>query len=135
VVAFVALMGVTFVDWPSWPDAVPDPLLQATGGHRGAIEKFHYYYLGGFIDHEWLWRIDARPEVLQSLAQKLGLSKAVSAPPNFWLMPPYYWPRKLPPGAQLYATPGFSRGAGDQYFMFVDAQRGLAVVWVKQLFG
>jgi hypothetical protein len=132
---FVALLGITLVDWPVWPDAVPQPLLQATGGHRDAIERFHYYYLGGFIDHDWLWRIDARPEVLQTITEKLGLSKVANAPPDFWLMPPYYWPQSLPPGAQLYSTPGFSRGAGDQYLMLVDAQRGLAVVWVKQLFG
>ena len=72
---------------------------------------------------------------MEAIAQELVLSKAVGAPPGFWDMPPYRWPGKLPPGAQLYSTPGFSHGAGVQYFMLVDAQRGLAVVWVKQLFG
>jgi hypothetical protein len=80
------------VDWPIWPDALPEPLLQASGGRRGAIERFHSYDLGGFIDHDWLWRIDARPEVLEAIAQELVLSKAVGAPPGFWDMPPYYWP-------------------------------------------
>lgn len=133
--AFVAILAATLVDWPVWPDAVPRPLLEATGGHPGVIERFHSYDMGGFIDHDWVWRIDARPEVLHAMVPKLGLDKVASAPPDFWLMPPYYWPRSLPPGAELYSTPGFSRGAGDQYFMLIDARRGLAVVWVKSLFG
>jgi hypothetical protein len=134
-VGFVALLSITFLDWPVWPDAVPEPLLKATGGDRNAIGRFHSYYLGGFIDHDWLWRIDARPEVLEVIAPRLGLTKVDNAPRDFWLMPPYYWPGSLPPGAQLFSTPGFSRGAGDQYFMLVDVQRRFAVVWVKELFG
>jgi hypothetical protein len=134
-VAFVALLGATLVDLPVWSDPVPDRLLQATGGHRDVIRRFHSYYMGGFIDHDWVWRIDAKPEDLYAIASKLDLNKVDEAPPGFWLMPPYYWPRTSPPGAQLYSTPRFSHGAGDQYFMLVDPQRGLAVVWVKLLFG
>jgi hypothetical protein len=90
----------TLADWPVWRDELPEPLLQATGGDPGAIERFHSCYLGGFIDHDWLWRIDARPEVLQAIAPKLGLSETASAPPEFWDMPPHYWPRSLPPKAR-----------------------------------
>jgi len=133
--AFAGLLSTAFFDWPVWPDAVPDSLLQATGGDRNAIERFHSYYLGGVVDHDWLWRVDARPEMLQAIAPRLGLAKVDSAPPDFWLMPPYYWPQNLPAGAQLYSTPGFSHGAGDQYFMLIDVQRRFAVVWVKKLFG
>jgi hypothetical protein len=133
--AFWSLFGASLYDWPAWPDATPEPLVRATGGKPGAIERFHCYDLGGFIDHDWLWRIDARSDVLQSIAPSVGLEKVDSVPPGFWEMPPYYWPRNLPPGAQLYSTPGFSHGAGEQYFMLIDARHRLAVVWVKSLFG
>jgi len=134
-IAFVALSVATFADWPVWPDAVPGPLLQTAAGDHSGIKTFHTYYLGGFIDRDWLWRIDARPEVLQTVASKLGLSPVQTAPEGFWQMPPYYWPRSLPPGAKVYSTPGFSHGAGVQYCMLVDPNRGTAVVWVKSLFG
>jgi hypothetical protein len=134
-IAFLTLLSVTLVDWPVWPDAVPEALLQATRDDPGNIERFHCYDMGGFIDHEWLWRIDAGPEVLRAIVPKLGLTRVANAPPEFWRMLPYYWPPSLAPGAQLYSTPGFSRGSGCQYLVLVDVQRGLAVVWVKSLFG
>jgi hypothetical protein len=131
--SFVVLLGMTFVDWPVWPDSLPNSL--RSSGHRDEIARFHCYYLGGVIDHDWLWRIDAKPDVLKAIATKLELRHVDIAAPDFWLMPPFYWPQSLPPGAQLYSTPGFSHGSGDQYFMLVDVQRGRAVVWVKSLFG
>jgi hypothetical protein len=91
-VASVALLSAALADWPVWPDSIPEPLLQAAAGHPGSIERFHCYYLGGFIDYGWLWRIDAKPDVLEAIVPKLGLSKVDSAPPDFWKMRPYYWP-------------------------------------------
>jgi hypothetical protein len=133
-VAFLALLGATLVDWPIWPDALPEPLLQAAAGRPDVLRRFHSYNMSAFLGHELVWRIDARPEQLHAIASKLELSRVDEAPPEFWRMPPHYWPRSLPPGAQLYSTREFSRGAGDQYFMLVDPRRELALVWVRSYF-
>jgi hypothetical protein len=133
--AFVVLSAASYFDWPGIPDAVPTRLLEATD-RRLAISHFSSYALGGFLDMELLWRIDASPEVLEAIASKLGMVSSDTAPGRFWRMPPYYWPRSLPAGARLYSTPSFpadTRGSdGDHYFMLVERNRGL--VWVKNNF-
>lgn len=133
--AFGTLLAASFFDWPAWPDELPDPLMAVTDGRGGVINKFHRYSLGGFVDSESLWRIDAKPEVLEAIAAKLGMRTANTTPTAFWKMPPYYWPRSLPPGARLYSSPLFPAGAGDSYFMLVDGKRGRGLVWVKSKFG
>ena len=70
--AFVALLGVTLVDWPIWPDAVPEPLWKAASGDPRAIDRFHSYYLGGFIDHDWLCGLMPSPRYWKASCQNLA---------------------------------------------------------------
>jgi len=73
--------------------------------------------------------------MLETVASKFGMSQTDHAPAEFWSMSPYYWPRTLPAGARLYATPDFDTARrGTCYFMLIDAQRSRAVVWVKSYF-
>ena len=134
-VAFAVFLAAAYFDIPRLPDKLPDALLEATDGSGRGIARFHNYSLGGFLNSESLWRIDAAADVLETVASKAGMSRTDRAPAEFWNMPPYYWPRSLPAGAHLYATPGFERARGGiYYFMLIDAQRSLAVVWVKSYF-
>jgi hypothetical protein len=131
---FVALLAASYLDWPEQPDPLDWPLSEVTADHRVIIDKFYRYPLAGFIDREFLWRIDATPEMLKAISSKLRMSTSETAPAQFWRMPPYYWPRSLPTGARLYSTPYFpatGHSKGIHYFMLVDAKRGRGLVWVK----
>ena len=134
-VAFAVFLGAAYLDVPRLPDKLPSALLDATDGSGRGIARFHNYSLGGFLNSESLWRVDAAADVLETVATKLGMSQTDHAPAEFWNMSPYYWPHSLPAGARLYATPGFDKArGGTYYFMLIDAQRSLAVVWIKSYF-
>ena len=135
VMVFASMAIASYFDWPAFADPLPDALGGfAAGRQAAAFSRFHRYPLSG-SDEEWLWRIDANPDVLQLISSKLEMSETAEAPSQFWHMPPHYWPRHLPSGAQLFATPGFllrGRGSGGpRYFMLVDGRRGVGYVWVK----
>jgi len=135
---YPAFLIAVFVDWPARQASIPPELLDAAGGTRASITRFSSYRLPSFIDSEELWRIDAAPDHLQSIAIKLRMGPCAAAPARFWGMPPYYWPTKLPDGATLFCTPAFpgeNRGPdGDHYFMLLDVRRARASVWYKNNF-
>jgi hypothetical protein len=133
---YVTLLTACFVDWPSIPDAVPYELAAIIDSK--SVGRFYSYRLTAFIDSEWLWRIDAPPDVLDSIATKSGMSPCANAPNAFWRMPPYYWPRAIPNGGRIYCTPSFPadrRGPdGWHFIMAVDVNRSRAFVWFKNNF-
>ena len=135
---YPAFLVASFVDWPANKDPVPEGLLAAVGGNRGSITAFYSCSLHDFIDKEWLWRIDSKPDILEAVAKNLGMSPCANVPGRFWAMPPHDWPSSLPEGARLYSTPSFpaeDRGPdGDHYFMLIDTQRSRAFVWFKNNF-
>lgn len=135
-VGYVMLLSACFLDWPSIPNEVPYQL--ATIVDSKSVNRFCSYPLTSFIDSEWLWRIDARPEVLDSIATKSGMTTCATIPNAFWRMPPYYWPRAIPTGGQVYCTPSFpahGRGSdGWHFIMAVDVNRSRAFVWFKNNF-
>ena len=100
--------------------------------------RCYVYYLGGFIDSEYLWRIDANPEVIISIVHELNLGQSKNVPRAFWQMPPYYWPRSLSTNMKAYKTPDFpgeGRGNdGDYYFLLHDKSNNRAYVWYKRNF-
>jgi hypothetical protein len=126
-------MTSSYLDWPAWPDRVPEGL-SGTESLRAGNARFYSYSLGEFIGSEWLLRIDAQPEVLEKLASENHMVPRNTAPDLFWKMPPYYWPRDLPKGGRLYSIASIpeDRGPdGDHFLMLIDPQRSRAFVWFK----
>jgi hypothetical protein len=139
--AFFVLGGVVvarFTDRPAHPEALLPDLAHALGTSASLVTAFYRYDRGGFIDHEWLWRIDAKPEAVALVVSGLGLRSTNTVPQSFWRMSPHYWPRSMPAGGEAFQSPlfsGDSRGPdGAHYFMVHDKAEGRAFVWVKDNF-
>lgn len=109
---------------PETPDAPPITLYQ--------------YDLGGFIDSQHLWRLDAGAPVVAKVIQRLRLQQTNSVPSRFWAMPPHYWPRNMPANAEVFQSPDFSgndRGPdGDLFLVLHDKNRQRAYIWLKANF-
>lgn len=135
---FIGVVVARFVDRPAHPEALPPQLAHILGTNASLVTAFYRYDRGGFIDHEWLWRIDATPEAMALLVSGLGLRSTNAVPRDFWRMPPHYWPRSMPPGGEAFQSPMFegeSRGQdGSHYFLVHDKTQSRAFVWVKDNF-
>ncbi|HSF33085.1 MAG TPA: hypothetical protein VLK82_21775 [Candidatus Tectomicrobia bacterium] len=136
--AFLSLVYARHVDRPARPDELPPQLADALGTGAARLEAFYRYDRGGFIDHEWLWRIDAKPDVVALVVSGLRLQRTDAVLPQFWRMPPHYWPRTMPPEGEAFQSPAFSadsRGRdGEHYFLVHDKTEESAFVWVKSNF-
>ncbi len=136
--AFLSLVYARYVDWPARPEPLPPELSYALGTNASGVAAFYRYDLGGFIDHEWLWRIDAKPDIVALVVGDLRLRSTNAVPPQFWRMPPHYWPRSLPAGAEAFHSPAFladNRGPdGEHYLLVHDKTQDRAFVWVKSNF-
>jgi hypothetical protein len=136
--ALLSLMYARYVDWPARPEPLPPALSSGLDTHVSGVAAFYRYDLGGFIDREWLWRIDAKPDVVALVVGGLRLRSVRAVPPQFWRMPPHYWPRSLPPGAEAFCSSAFSaynRGPdGEHYLLVHDKTQARAFVWVKSNF-
>ena len=140
-VAFVAFLAHVYsrhVDIPARPEQLPVELTHALGTNASGVAAFYRYDLGGFIDHEWLWRIDAKPDAVALIVTGLGLQSTKAVPQRFWKMPPHYWPRTMPPCAEAFQSQSFvasGRGHdGDHYFLLHDKTQHRAFVWFKSNF-
>ena len=135
---FLVFVYARHIDSPPQPDPLPYELTNALGTDSSRISAFYQYDLGGFIDHEWLWRVSAGPEAITILVGRLGLQRTSAVPPSFWQMPPRYWPRSMPVGAEAFQTAEFhadTRGPdGQHYFLLHDKGRQTAFVWFKNNF-
>lgn len=119
-------------DFPAFQD--PD-----VPGHLDpGTTKFYSYSLGGYLDQEYLWRIDGDRVAIEAAISGLGLQRADSIPTEFWRFRPYYWPKKRPSGAVGYRSQLFEasqRGHdGIHYFAVHDPASNRAYVWVKDNF-
>jgi len=139
--AFIAFLGLVYgrhVDRPARAERLPPELTYALGTNASGVAAFYRYDLGGFIDHEWLWRIDATPDVVARVVSGLTLRETNAVPAQFWRMPPHYWPRSMPPGGEAFQSSAFSadsRGPdGQHYFLVHDKTQGRAFVWLKSNF-
>lgn len=135
---FIGVVVARYVDRPAHPEALSTELAHALGTNASLVTAFYRYDRGGFIDHEWLWRIDATPRAMALIVSGLGLRSTNAVPPDFWRMPPHYWLRSMPAGGEAFQSPMFSgdsRGPdGAHYFMVHDKAQGRAFVWVKDNF-
>ena len=136
--AFLGFVYLRYVDMPARPSELPQELVEALGANVSGVAAFYRYDLGGFIDHEWLWRIDAQPDVVTLIVSALKLRSTHAVPPQFWRMPPSYWPRSMPPGSEAFESSGFSaenRGRdGEHYFLVHDKTQNKTFVWLKSNF-
>lgn len=136
--AFLGLVALRHLDWPAQPDDLPRELRESLGVEGAQAVAFYIYDLGGFIDREWLWRIDAKADLIAQVVAGLKLRRTDAVPPAFWRMAPHYWPRSLPAGAEAFHSQGFvadGRGQdGPHYFLLYDKTRQRAFVWFKNNF-
>jgi len=136
--AFIGLVYARYVDRPARPEQLPFELTHALGTNASRVTAFYRYDLGGFIDHQWLWCIDAKPDAVALIVTGLGLRSTNAVPQRFWRMPPHYWPRSMPPGAEAFQSQSFfadGRGHdGDHYFLLHDKTQQRAFVWFKSNF-
>lgn len=140
-VASFVLIGVVYarlVDRPAHPEALSPELVRALGTNASLVTAFYRYDRGGFIDHEWLWRIDATPEAMAFVVSGLALSSTNVVPREFWRMSPHYWPRSMPAAGEAFQSPMFSSDSrghdGAHYFMVHDKAQRRAFLWVKYNF-
>ncbi len=140
-VVLFALAGVAYaryVDWPARPDDPHQHPAQGLGADAPPVTAFYHYTLGGQIDWQYLWRIDAPPDAIAQIVTDFRLRPAEAVPDAFWHMPPHYWPRSLPPGAAAWQSRWFTateRGAdGQHYFLLHDPAQNRAYVWVHENF-
>jgi hypothetical protein len=56
--AVIGLVYARYVDRAARLEPLPAELSHALGMNASHVMAFYGYDLGGFIDHEWLWRID-----------------------------------------------------------------------------
>jgi hypothetical protein len=135
VVGFIGLVYSRFVDRPARAVALDQDLQRMLGTNAAGIVTFNRYDFGSFIDAEYLWRIEARPELISLIVTGLHLQKTNGAPARFWNMPPHYWPTSMPSGAEVFQSPEFSwtgRGQdGNYYFLLHDKGQKKAFVWCK----
>lgn len=138
ILVYIGVACARYSDRPASPDALSPELVQALGNKASMVSAFYRYDRGGFIDREWLWRIDAPPEVIALAVSRLKLERANAVPREFWMMPPHYWPRSMPADGEAFQSPTFStdrRGPdGSHYFLVHDKAKGRAFVWVKDNF-
>ena len=104
-VLYVLTVYAFHKDWFARPSTLPIELTNALGTNASQVRAFYRYYRGGFIDHEWLWRVEAKPEILAQMAVAFGLEKTNSVPSAFLRLPPYYWPRSIPAGGGRFSKP------------------------------
>ena len=138
VLVFSGVLFTLYIDRPARPDPVPDQLTWALGTNRPPIAACDVYDRGGFIDHQWLWRIHAGPDAIETIISGLQLQAAPAVPSRFWRMAPHYWPRSMPADAAAFQSPWFegeTRGPdGHHYFLLHDMTRDIAFVWFKSNF-
>lgn len=136
--AIVCVTCAAYIDWPTRPDPLPRELQEVLGTDSTDVLGCYVYDLGGFIDREWLWRIDGPPDLVTRIVTALHLRRADRVPPMFWRMPPHYWPRSQAARGEAFesaAFPADGRGPdGPHYFLMYDPGRARAFVWFKNNF-
>ena len=130
-----ALIGVSL--YCGFPP-IRDAHLPAFAGIPGA-EKVDYYNhsLGGFLDQEYLVRMDLHGSDPRLVFAALDIDATEEIPEQFWRRIPWYWPKSRRPKMDAYATRGFSVervGDGLYFFAVHDRKKDRIYVWVKDNF-
>lgn len=135
---YLAAFYYRYADYGEVPDPLPYELAELFRDDEQALSAFYLYDRGGFLDDEYLWCIEAKPEVIERIIGHLELQPANDIPGGFLRMPPHYWPRTVSADSATYRSedfPTYGRGPdGDHYFMLFDRSRDKAFVWLKANF-
>lgn len=138
VILIALLVYLAHVGWPARPASLPD-CLKAVGCDDDLV-IFVYDFWGNFIDHEHLWRIEAKPELRDSLAQRLDLRQLPldQVPASFWRQPPYWWRLRKDAAAKFFISQGFvadRRGPdGEHFLLMLDEEAAVIYGWYKSNF-
>jgi hypothetical protein len=143
VALLLSLGTATFVcDWPAIQDPVPAEIQSAVGDRTDLVGRADVYnFWDNFIDSQHLWRVEAAPEVAESLVSQWNLRELASednVPRAFWRWMPWWWrPPKSGP-ARFFISPGFEpdgRGFDGSHFLIAyDVPRRMLYVWHKNNF-
>jgi hypothetical protein len=130
-----------YIDWPARPAAMPAQLQYLTRDDPSLVTNVYVHDLGGFIDSEYLWKIEGQPALVDVLVKKLELQAVRDAdeiPSGIWKQRPYWWNPRQAAGVRYFKSPGFvadERGVdGDHHFLIHDEEAGLFYVWLKANF-
>jgi hypothetical protein len=134
-VGVLLLFGAWYLDFLAIPSALPHPLEKLPS--RTNL-RCYVCSLGGFIDREYIWRLDGPPDAISSVIKHLEMQESETIPKAFWRMRPYYWPRMLTDGMKPYRSSDFNddyRGSdGEHFFLLHDTKANRAFVWFRDNF-
>jgi hypothetical protein len=124
-VGFIVLVYAFYSGRLDRSDSLPPALSQALGGNAAHVGAFYLHDLGGFIDSQSLWRIDAKPDVVELVIKELDLQSTQTVPQQFWRMPPYYWPRSRSASAEAFQSRCFlqRRAGSGRQSLFLDPRQ------------
>lgn len=133
--ALVVIWAGWHFDFPAVADAPPWPIAKVL---EGTSVHCYVYPLGGFIDKDFLWRIDGTEASIASVIRALDMKPSATIPKAFWSRPPYYWPQAQRNGMIAYRSSGFAddnRGDdGEHFFLIHDTDTNRAYVWFRDNF-
>jgi len=118
-------------DWP------PELSFATKGDSQEVRDRVRLYSLGGYVDSEYLWRMEASPERVAMLAKHWALLPVGKerVPRQFWRMPPNWWSPAAIGNVDFLASEGFTateRGIdGEHFFVMHDRSQKLLYVWCK----
>jgi hypothetical protein len=141
-VAIVLLLfGSRYFDFPPSRGLTEN---DATRLHSIAIDDFpnayRYQFLGGFLDSAFLYRFDAKPDVINRLITAWDLKPIDKTTDisRLWKQPPLWWAPVSVSQCDVLLSPGFqfdTRGAdGDHQLMIHDKQAEVVYIWFKANF-
>lgn len=112
--------------------------------HSMAIDDFpnayRYQFLGGFLDDAYLYRFDAKPDVINRLITAWDLKPIdkITDLSRLWKQPPLWWAPGSASQCDVFLSPGFrldTRGAdGDHQLMIHNKQADMVYLWIKANF-
>lgn len=129
-----ASRGGAIVSPEDWPFELQD-LVQELG--REKITNIYAYDLGGFIDHQYLWKFTTNDPDSRNILKALKVHPlpGQKVPSLFFHMPPSWWSSKALPNAVFYASQGFDfnqRGDDGVYYCVMhDTAGDTFYIWQK----
>jgi hypothetical protein len=116
--------------------------MQASAKRAELIGRADVYECwGGFIDSQYLWRVEIGLELIPAIMRQFDLRElqvADDVPSGFWRQWPYWWRPPRTGAARYFIRPGFEGNArGDDaghYLMAYDEAHKVLYVWHKNNF-
>lgn len=123
-----------------YPEDYPRALAEIVRTNGRVARNVRAHRLGGFIDSEYVWRIDLPSTLRDTFVtdHRLVAVDTANVPAAFFEAFPRRWRLSHTSECEYFATPGFpatGRGPdGDHYFMMYDRKLERMYVWLKSNF-